>query len=288
MTDPLMEDLRVRGDELIPNLVSVERLGREFATDVHTAASALGAPSSSDPYLFLAAELALTRMQRATALEEEAAAAVHDACQRLRVDAEGAGTAEVLRRVGERLDAAAPVNSAQSPPASEAAPACAVPGTLDLGPAQRAEFARLSGLLAADFQVRRSMMLTRLDVTIQSFLWSPQAQEREGEIVTSLKRQRSLLEDQPHEYTLLEVVRADRQALVNELSTTPEVGRKSIAKRAVSGATPPDRGGRADDMRPTRWDYAGGFTRRGAGGHGGESGRRGRGSGRGRGRGKRR
>ena len=46
----------------------------------------------------------------------------------------------------------------------------------------------------SDYALRRRMLLERLDVTVQSFLWSPKAQGREGEVMAAVDSIRRELE----------------------------------------------------------------------------------------------
>jgi hypothetical protein len=47
------------------------------------------------------------------------------------------------------------------------------------------------------------MLLKRMDVTIQSFLWSEQVQGREDEILSTIKAQRESIVEEPSRYTVL-------------------------------------------------------------------------------------
>lgn len=53
-----------------------------------------------------------------------------------------------------------------------------------------------------DFQLRRSMLMKRLEVTIESFLWSDKASMRETEIRSALRIQQSYLTEAPMYYTV--------------------------------------------------------------------------------------
>jgi Protein of unknown function (DUF2465) len=46
------------------------------------------------------------------------------------------------------------------------------------------------------------MLIKRLDVTIQSFLWGEQASGKEGEIVAAIQAQQSHLSEEPTRYTV--------------------------------------------------------------------------------------
>ena len=53
-----------------------------------------------------------------------------------------------------------------------------------------------------DFYKRRKMMLTRVDVTIESFMWGENVIGREGEIVATIQTQRKELHEIPFKYTV--------------------------------------------------------------------------------------
>jgi len=53
-----------------------------------------------------------------------------------------------------------------------------------------------------DFQLRRIMLMKRLEVTIESFLWSDKALMRETEIRSALRIQQSYLTETPMYYTV--------------------------------------------------------------------------------------
>ena len=57
--------------------------------------------------------------------------------------------------------------------------------------------ASLNETLAADYAVRREMLLKRLDVTVESFLWSAKAQGREAEIQGAIAGRRRALAPTP-------------------------------------------------------------------------------------------
>lgn len=73
---------------------------------------------------------------------------------------------------------------------------------IDLNPTQTQHFQLINQALLQDFSVRRKMMIKRLDVTIQSFLWGEKAIGKEGEIVAAIQAQRQHLQENPTTYTV--------------------------------------------------------------------------------------
>jgi hypothetical protein len=83
-----------------------------------------------------------------------------------------------------------------------------------LRPEQRALFDRIADSFHADFSLRRRMLMKRLDVTIESFLWGDKAQGREGEIVAAIKGQRQRLVEESTCYTIEDVLEAPRSLII--------------------------------------------------------------------------
>tara|TARA_B110000208_G_scaffold180688_1_gene230641 strand:- start:557 stop:1786 length:1230 start_codon:yes stop_codon:yes gene_type:complete len=157
-------------------------------------------------------------------------------------------------------------------------------------PAQMKRLVDINRVLRDDFALRRKLILERVDVTIQSFLWSQRGKENAEAIHAAIRPLRSNLEATPTPITTDHVFEADA-ALVR--STTAIVssagaGASSAASRiksVVMGAVP-DRGGRPGERRPGKesmpgWSKrrAGGGGRRGGRRGGGKSGKGGRGRG---------
>jgi uncharacterized membrane protein YgcG len=131
----------------------------------------------------------------------------------------------------------------------------------------------LNEALYQDFLLRRRMLMKRLDVTIESFLWGEKAQGKEGEIVAAIKAQRDNLSEVPTKYSVLGDSVSAPISLLQEMSkkVTDTCGQKSIIKSVIIGAVP-DRGGRAGEMRPKARDIKPTWTRGGGRGGGGVGG----------------
>ncbi|XP_061393359.1 protein FAM98A [Musca vetustissima] len=152
--------------------------------------------------------------------------------------------------------------------------------------------------LDAEYNLRRQMLLTRLDVTIQSFLWSDKMKSREKEI--DEKFQNKLMELERYKYGGMETdiaallaARADLAIIEKTSSANVRKNTGSKIHKHVIGKVP-DRGGRAHEHAPPppempSWQQqrssgpqgggGGGNFRGGRGGGGG--GRGGQGGGRG-------
>lgn len=162
-----------------------------------------------------------------------------------------------------------------------------------------------------DFQLRRRMLLCRLNVTVQSFLWSEKVhnQENEDEVRTAIAAQQAFLQrgedlgegegmegsnsDTLPRYDIAAALLAP-PSLLHELtrkvtsgnkgaeSGKGEKGRsKSVVKSVIVGRVP-DRGGRMNEIRPKQFEavarggWKGGV---GGGGGGGKGRKKGRGDG---------
>ena len=147
--------------------------------------------------------------------------------------------------------------------------------------------------LRTDFALRRRMLLTRCDVTMQSFLWGDAAEGREQTIVDSVYAERASLSTEPPPYSVQDALATSKQridrmesALATPLNTKDQ---QSAMKTVIIGAVP-SRGGNIRDKRPSQKDIMPSWKKReestGKGGKGGRGrGKGGRGCGRGGGRG---
>ncbi len=154
-------------------------------------------------------------------------------------------------------------------------------GAIQMSKMQQDFLSQVNNVYYEDFLLRRRMLLTRLDVTIQTFLWGERSQGKEGEIVAAIQAQRKHLTEQPHRYSLEDVFEAPVSLLHEHAKRVVDSSGKSLVKTVIIGAVP-DRGGRANEMRPKKADIFGfnGSSGGGRGGRGGNGG--GRGGGRGR------
>jgi len=136
--------------------------------------------------------------------------------------------------------------------------------------------------ITEDFALRRRMLMKRLDVTIQSFLWGEKAHGKEGEIVAAIKAQRVNLKEAAAAYDTQDALAAPVTIIYEHSKRVTDSVGTSLVKTVIIGAVP-DRGGRANEMRPKARDMGFGGRGRGGGGRGG--GGRGGGGGGGGGRG---
>lgn len=73
---------------------------------------------------------------------------------------------------------------------------------MELSPAQLSLFERINAALFEDYRLRRRMLLKRLDVTLESFMWGAETLGNEGEIVAAIHAQRQHLTEMPSKYTV--------------------------------------------------------------------------------------
>ena len=139
---------------------------------------------------------------------------------------------------------------------------------ITLNDAQMEMLRRIENAYYDDFLLRRQMLLRRLDVTIQSFLWGESAKGKEGEIVAAIRAQRKHLPEEPYRYNATDALKAPLSLLHEHSKKVTDISGKSLVKTVIIGSVP-DRGGRANEMRPKKADM--GFGR-GGGGSGGSGG----------------
>ncbi|CAI8028392.1 Protein FAM98A [Geodia barretti] len=115
---------------------------------------------------------------------------------------------------------------------------------------QWASLDKVNEALTKEYSVRRQMLLTRCDVTVQSFRWSERAKGKEEEMTGILKSLREPLS--PTAYVSIARVLAAKSDLLSVRRTN--TGReRAVAKcdinKVLIGKVP-DRGGRPQETRP--------------------------------------
>lgn len=118
---------------------------------------------------------------------------------------------------------------------------------------------KIEDSLYNDFLQRRRMLIKRLDVTIQSFLWGKKAKGKEQDIEAAIRAQRQYLKEEPYFYRSGDALIAPLSLLYQHSKKVTEHNRnsRSLVKTIIIGAVP-DRGGRTSDIRPKGNDYSGG------------------------------
>lgn len=162
---------------------------------------------------------------------------------------------------------------------------------VELSAKQWEELNKLQEAMHKEYTIRRQMLLKRLDVTVQSFLWSDKIKLQENEVNARYEDKRKTLKNEP------KVTMADLLAARDDLAVIEKTSNASVRKNTRSkinsiiiGAVP-DRGGRPYEQEPPPPEMPPWQKDRVQGpqsfqsGRGGGSGDRGRGGSRGGGRG---
>ena len=109
----------------------------------------------------------------------------------------------------------------------------------------------INGALREDYSMRRSMLLQRLDVTVQSFLWSDKVQGREDEVLAAVAHKRRGLVAAPSAIVPEDAFAAGGELTALHSRRITDAGsaglRSSIVKGVIIGDVP-DRGGRVGEM----------------------------------------
>lgn len=120
-----------------------------------------------------------------------------------------------------------------------------------------ATLGEINAVLAQDYTLRREMLLQRVDVTVQSFLWSFKAEEREGEIAAAIGHKRRALTSTPAAISPADAFTAGPEltaVLSQRITDASTKGlRHSSVKGVIIGAVP-DRGGRVTEMKVSARD----------------------------------
>uniref|UniRef100_A0A8W7PUI6 BUD13 homolog n=1 Tax=Anopheles coluzzii TaxID=1518534 RepID=A0A8W7PUI6_ANOCL len=154
---------------------------------------------------------------------------------------------------------------------------------------QWAKLEKLQKDLDSEYDLRRKMLLTRLDVTIQSFRWSSRVKDKEGVIADRYAEKRKLLDTMEvggRDTDIAALLAARETLAIIEKTSSASVRKntKSKIQRHIIGRVP-DRGGRAYEHNPPPLEMPSWQTQRNTGGGGGGGGRGGFSGGRGGGRG---
>lgn len=136
-----------------------------------------------------------------------------------------------------------------------------------------AKLAELQTALEAEYDLRRKMLLTRLDCTVQSFQWSEKAKGKEAEITERFATKRQKLEQLTTggQRTGIPALLAARDNLaIIEKTSSANVRRNTRSKiqRHIMGRVP-DRGGRAYEHQPPPPEMPSWQKNRAQGGQGG-------------------
>ena len=102
--------------------------------------------------------------------------------------------------------------------------------------------------LNADYSLRRKMLLTRMDATIQSFTWSDRIKGREGEVGDMYRARRQLMSEAPGVMVSDLLAAREDEAIMEAVSGSGarQHTRTSINKVLIGAV--PDRGGRTETM----------------------------------------
>ena len=105
------------------------------------------------------------------------------------------------------------------------------------------------GELHHEYRLRREMLLKRLDVTVQSFRWSPRAQQRQEQVLAAFGARRAALSREPS-VRLAHLLAARTDLAIEERTCSSQVRRNTRTglNRVVIGPVP-DRGGRPSEQR---------------------------------------
>ncbi|XP_015510421.1 protein FAM98A [Neodiprion lecontei] len=101
-----------------------------------------------------------------------------------------------------------------------------------------------------EYKTRREMLLKRLDVTVQSFLWSENIRSKEDQVNASYQQKRNIMSPEPS-VCIADLLAARRDLAIVEKTSNATVRKntRSQVNQVIIGAVP-DRGGRPCDQQP--------------------------------------
>lgn len=119
-----------------------------------------------------------------------------------------------------------------------------------MGPAHWEKIEAINQAIANEYEVRRKLLIKRLDVTVQSFGWSDRAKSQTDKLAKVYQPKRSLLS--PKGKVSVAHLLAARQDLSKILRTSSGSIREKTAcaiNKVLMGRVP-DRGGRPNEIEP--------------------------------------
>lgn len=113
---------------------------------------------------------------------------------------------------------------------------------------------KLQSDLQCEYDLRRDMLITRLDVTIQSFQWSDSAEKKTNIIAECYLNKRQILDKilrSAKATDIVELLAARNDILCIQKTSSAQVRRntQSDVQKFIIGMVP-DRGGRANEHQP--------------------------------------
>lgn len=129
-------------------------------------------------------------------------------------------------------------------------------------------------LLNEEFSIRRSMLLTRLDVTVQSFKWPDRLKNKNNELEEIYQTKLNLINKLPN-FSISDFLSAREDlAIVEKTSSTLAVQNTNSSVNKVMIGQVPDRGGRPNEQQAPPPEMPS-WQQRAQGGRGGQSNTRG-------------
>jgi len=116
----------------------------------------------------------------------------------------------------------------------------------DLSADQWTQLMHINQFLTDDFQMRRELLLTRLDVTVQSFKWAESMKKSNNEITSIYQKYRKDLPVRPN-VKLFKILSARDDLLRQEKTCSTRIMTKSHLHKIII-PKPPDRGGRTYEL----------------------------------------
>ncbi|KAK0095367.1 hypothetical protein PV326_008562 [Microctonus aethiopoides] len=120
----------------------------------------------------------------------------------------------------------------------------------ELSPAQWEKLDQLQNDMMEEYKIRREMLLKRLDVTVQSFLWSDRIKMKEDQLNSCYRSKRDVMFPEPN-VTIAQLLASRDDIAIIEKTSSAAVRKntRSDVTKVIIGDVP-DRGGRANEQAP--------------------------------------
>eukprot|EP00945_MAST-04E_sp_MAST-4E-sp1_P006568 g6568.t1 len=177
-------------------------------------------------------------------------------CARLKIPSKGFSSSELLERIQSKVDSVK-----RKLPKEYFDPTRRIVSKNGMTAEDMQLLKKIGAAMEEDHAVRRKMLIKRLDVTLQSFLWSDKVVGNEEEFLNAVDPLVSAIKKDPEPVDVMSVFDATPNLVEDTETRVTERSLPSSMKNVLIGNVP-DRGGRANEMRPKLSDIMPGWSNR--------------------------
>lgn len=172
---------------------------------------------------------------------------------------------EILSRICKRVSGNTPESvctflERSKSSSSSTTPSSSLLSRSELLPEHTRVLSQMNRVMREEYKTRRAMLLQRMDITIESFMESPRVEGKEKDVLDVILEPRKRMCKDPKHITVDHIFDANT-SLIDRTRLRVTTNAPASFCKSVSIGNVPDRGGRADEMRPSKNEIHG-FHRR--------------------------